>query len=224
MTTVAIIDDDTEAAKTVSYAVEDAGFAAWIFADKGQTVASAVDKIRDHAEAAVCDHRLSPLGLANFDGAELAAQLILNKIPAVVISQFVSQDYDVSIRRWRETVPSVISRDECRAETIRDALELCRREINGEIVSARRKHRTLVRIADIQNEANELVIDAIVPAWNRQRAVRFPVALMSPDLQKEVRTGMYLIGYVNLAAGQPEDLFFAQFERAQPLDEERGKR
>jgi hypothetical protein len=131
----------------------------------------------------------------------------------------VNQDYDVSIRLWRAKVPSVLSRDECRPETIKDALELCRREMSGEIVTGRRKHRTLVRIADMQNEADQEVIDGILPAWNRQQAVRFPITLVPMRLRHYLKKGAYLIAYVNLAATRPEDLFFEGFEKPLPLDE-----
>jgi CheY-like chemotaxis protein len=219
MNIVAIVDDNAQTAEAVRYTVEDAGFTPWIFPGKGGTVASAVRTIKEHAQAAICDHRLSPLGFANYDGAELAARLISEKIPAILISQFVNQDYDVSIRRWRAKVPSLLSRDECRPETIKDALELCRREIRGEIVPGRRKHRTLLRIADKQTEGGEQVIDAILPAWNRLRAVRFPLTLIPPELHSLLEKGAYLIAYVNLAATRPEDLFFEGFEKTLPLDE-----
>src|SRR5258706_1418337 len=111
METIAIVDDNAQAAEAVSYAAEDAGFIPWIFPGKGDSVESTVNKIKEKAQAAICDHRLSPLGFASFDGAELAARLIHAKIPAVLISQFVNQDYDVSIRRWRAKVPSLLSRD-----------------------------------------------------------------------------------------------------------------
>lgn len=219
MTTVAIIDDNPQTAEVVRYVVEDAGFNTWIFPDKGQTIDSAAQKIKDNAQAAICDHRLSPLGFANFDGAELAARLISDNIPAILISQFVNQDYDVSIRRWRAKVPSLLSRDECRPETIKDALELCRREMSGEVVAGRRKHRTLVRIADTQKEGEEEVIDAILPAWNRQQAVRFPVSLVPSPLRPHLKKGAYFIAYVNLAATRQEDLFLEGFEKPRPLDE-----
>jgi CheY-like chemotaxis protein len=220
MMTVAIIDDNDETARTVGYAVEYAGFTPWIFTGPAQSVEATVNKIKANAQAAICDHRLRPLGLADFDGAELAARLIGDHIPAILISQFVSQDYDVSIRRWRAFVPSLLSRDECRADTIKDALELCRLEISGEVVSGRRKHRTLLRIADMRSEGGESVIDAILPAWNRQRAVRFPATLIPVQLHPELTTGAYLIAYVNLAATRPEDLYFENFEKPRPLDEQ----
>lgn len=220
MRTIAIVDDDPQAAEAVRYAVEDAGFTPWIFPGKGKTVSWAAKEIRLHAEGAICDHRLSRLGFASFSGAELAARLIGEKTPTVLISQFVSQDYDVSIRQWRAKVPSVLSRDEFRAETFRDALELCRREINGEIVAGRRKHRTLLRVADLQSEAGEKVVDAILPAWNRQQAVRFPVAIVPTALRPALKKGGYLIAYVNLAAQRPQDLYLAGFEKPRPLDDQ----
>jgi CheY-like chemotaxis protein len=219
MKTIAIVDDNARAAETVGYAVEDAGFTAWIFSGKSGSIENTVRRIKDKAQAAICDHRLSPLGFANFDGAELVARLIRANIPAILISQFVNQDYDVSIRRWRAKVPSLLSRDECRAETIKEALELCRREMNGEIFSGRRKHRTLVRIVDIQKEADERVIDAILPAWNRLRAVRFPSTLIPSRLRLHLKKGTYFIAYVNLAATRPEDLFLEDFEKPRKLDE-----
>jgi hypothetical protein len=219
MKTIAIVDDNAQTAESVRYQVEDAGFIPWIFPGNAGSVEWTVSVIKENAQAAICDHRLSPLGFANFDGAELAAMLIRDGIPAVLISQFVDQDYDVSIRRWRAMVPSLLSRDECRPETIKDALELCRREMRGDVEPGRRKHRTLLRIASIQNEADERVIDAILPAWNRMQAVRFPITLIPPNLQSLVGLGEYFIAYVNLAAKRPEDLYLEKFEKPEPLDD-----
>lgn len=222
MATIAIVDDNAQSAEAVGYAVEDAGHKPWIFPGKGRSVTWAARQIKEHAEAAICDHRLSTLGFAAFNGAELAARLIGDKIPAILISQFVNQDYDVSIRRWRAGLPSLLSRDECRAETINDALELCRREIAGELTPGRRKHRTLLRIEAKRREDGEQVYDAIVPAWNRQVAVRFPASLVQDRLRPWLKKGRYVIAYANLAATRSEDLFFEGFEKPRPLDAKRA--
>ena len=113
----------------------------------------------------------------------------------------------------------MLSRDDCRAETLKDALELCRREIQGEIVSERRKHRTLLRVMDTQTEGGETVIDAIIPAWNRNVAVRFPSGIVPPQLHSQLEKGAYLIAYINLAATRSEDLYLRDFEAPSPLDE-----
>jgi hypothetical protein len=83
--TVAIIDDNEQAAQIVCYAVEDAGFTPWMFTGPAQSVDATVTKIKANAQAAICDHRLRPLGLANFDGAELAARLVSERLVEIRI-------------------------------------------------------------------------------------------------------------------------------------------
>jgi hypothetical protein len=130
----------------------------------------------------------------------------------VLISQFVDQDYDVSIRHWRAMLPSVLSRDEFRAETFKAALDVCRNEIQGVFTPQRRRHRVLLRVVDIQNEANQRVIDAIIPAWSNKTAVRFPFAIVPKRLQTRVLNKGLVIAQVNLGANRPEELYFDKFE------------
>src|SRR6185295_6492974 len=108
------------------------------------------------------------------------------KFPAILISQFVDQDYDVSIRHWRARLPSVLSRDEFRADTFAAGLEICRKEIRGELTPQRRRHRVLIKVVDIQNEANQKVVDAIIPSWSRKTAVRFPFAIVPIRLRQRL--------------------------------------
>jgi hypothetical protein len=218
---VAIIDDDPNAAAVTQMAVEDAGLQTWLVQrdpriqklTKERSMKLIAQNILQKAEAAVCDHRLRPQGFAKFDGAELVAFLISKSLPAVLISQFVDQDYDVSIRHWRAKLPSVLSRDEFRADTFAAALEICRSEIRGEVTPQRRRHRVLIKIVDIQNEANQKVVDAIIPSWSRKAAVRFPFAIVPCRLHPRLKTNSYLIAQVNLGASRPEDLFFDKFEK-----------
>lgn len=218
---VAIIDDDVNAANVTRLAVEDAGFEPWMIArdpkilkmPKERAMKFVARNIIGGAEAAVCDHRLRPLNFARFDGAELVAFLISQKLPAILISQFVNQDHDVSIRHWRAMLPSVLSRDEFRADTLAFGLNLVRQEIAGVLTPQRRRHRVLLRIVDIQNEANQKVVDAIIPAWSRQTAVRFPFTIVPARLHARLKPKGYLIALVNLGANRPEDLFFEKFEK-----------
>lgn len=217
---VAIIDDDPNAAQVTKMTVEDANLEPLIIerdpsiqrVAKETGMKRIARKILQIAEAAVCDHRLRPGGFAPFDGAELVAFLISNSLPAVLISQFVDQDYDVSIRHWRAKLPSVLSRDEFQVDTFKAGLEVCRNEIRGIFTPQRRRHRVIIRIVDIQNEANQRVIDAIIPSWSRMTAVRFPFAIVPKRLhQRLVRNGL-LIAQVNLGANRPKDLYFDKFE------------
>lgn len=89
---IAIIDDDKRAAEVTGLAIEDADLEPWIFDGRARSLPLIARDILARAQAAVCDHRLRPLGFAQFDGAELVAHLIKKKLPAVLISQFVNQD------------------------------------------------------------------------------------------------------------------------------------
>lgn len=217
---VAIVDDDPNAAQVTKMTVEDANLETLLIERDPaiQKVAKETGMKRvariilQKADAAVCDHRLRPGGFAPFDGAELVAFLISKSFPAVLISQFIDQDYDVSIRHWRAMLPSVLSRDEFAVDTFKAALEVCRNEIKGIFTPQRRRHRVLIRVVDIQNEANQKVVDAIIPSWSRQTAVRFPFAIVPKRLRQRLVKDGLLIAQVNLGAKQPEDFFFARFE------------
>jgi hypothetical protein len=217
---IAIVDDDPKAAQVTKMTVEDADLDALLVdrdpslqeITKEEGIERVAARIVGCAEAAVCDHRLRPGGFAPFDGAELVAHLIGMDFPAILISQFVDQDYDVSIRHWRAMLPSVLSRDEFEVDTFKDALDVCRKEISGIFTPQRRRHRVLVRVVDIQNEANQQVVDAIVPAWSRKTAVRFPFAIVPEQLQQSLVINGLLIAQVNLGADRPQDLFFDKFE------------
>ena len=217
---VAIIDDDPKAAQVTKMTIEDANLETLLIQRdppipteaKEKGVERIARRILHSADAAVCDHRLRRGGFALFDGAELVAFLIRNRMPAILISQFVDQDYDVSIRHWRAMLPSVLSRDEFEVDTFKAALEVCKNEIRGIFTPQRRRHRVLIRVVDIQNEADERVVDAIVPAWSRKTAVRFPSVIVPSNLHPSLVKDGILIAQVNLGANRPEDLYFDNFE------------
>ena len=217
---VAIIDDDPDAACITRMAVEDADQEAFLVDTDAELQAAPsergiqlmFERIRDKASVVVCDHRLRLGGFAMFEGAEFVAHAINNDLPAILISQFIDQDYDVSIRYWRAHLPSVISRDNFRAQTFSQALELCQSELSGIYTPERRKHRVLVRVADIRTKGDQPVVDAIVPSWSTSTAVRFPLSIVPFDLRQNLKTGDRIIANVNVGADRAEDLFFSDIE------------
>ncbi|HEY5758537.1 MAG TPA: hypothetical protein VIU34_22075, partial [Steroidobacter sp.] len=99
---VAIIDDDANQALVTSEIVSHAGFNPIVLEGPFKKVDKLVTAVRARAQAAVCDHRLRYGGFADFTGAEVTAKLISVGFPAILVTQFAEQDYDVSIRRWRD--------------------------------------------------------------------------------------------------------------------------
>ena len=216
---VALVDDDPIAAATLKVLLEDAGYEAVGVEPPLDSIDGAIAQIKRVASAAVCDHRLSPRGLAHFSGAELVAQLYTIEFPAVLISQYFKIDQDVSIRKFRNKVPVLLARDEVGPEEIVDAIRVCTNEIGGQLLPQRKGWRTLVRVVAKDTEGGEDVVDAIIPGWRTDEAVRFPAELLGlhknalPERPSD-RLGLRFFASVNIGAEDARDLYFENFEPA----------
>jgi hypothetical protein len=216
---VAIIDDNLDDADAMSELVRDAGFEPIVIRHPFSAISGLGSNVRQQAEAVICDHRLR--NFAPFMGAEAVANLVSQKIPALLITQYIDIDADVTIRQWRAGVPVLLSRDKVSPEGITEGLARCLREIQGEYLPGRRPRRVLIQIDSISQEGNAGVIDAWIPSWNPRRMVRFPVELVPPELQHLVVPNAFLIAKVNIGAEEAADLYFRDFEPApDPAPEE----
>jgi CheY-like chemotaxis protein len=210
---VAIVDDDLSQAEVMGELVSDAGYEPMIIrGPRFERVDDLVGKIRESADAAVCDHRLQPRGFAGFNGAEAVAALFEMSVPSILVTQFIDIDADVSIRRWRRHVPVLLSRDEADPNRILRGLTECARELRGEHSASRRPWRTLILVDETNQESGEQVVDAHIPSWNPHQAVRFPAALVPSGLP--LTAGACLFAKVNIGADRAEDLYLFDFESA----------
>lgn len=221
--TIAIIDDDTKQSKAIAWEVEDAGYKPFLL-DEGHfyNVNELVSLIRNKAEGAVCDHRLSNSGFANFYGAELVAALYDLQFPSLLITQYTEMDTSFSIRKWRDKIPVLLSREEAYASSIAKGIEDCISEFSGRVLSTRKPYRTIVRITNIDEESHEPVLDAFVPSWNPHKAVRFPASLVPEHIRYVLKPNFCLFAHVNIGAGTSDDLYFKNFELAPEPDENDG--
>jgi hypothetical protein len=221
--TIAIIDDDTKQSKAISWEVEYAGYKTFLL-DEGHfyNVNELVSLITNKAEGAVCDHRLSNSGFANFYGAELVAALYDLQFPSLLITQYTEMDTSFSIRKWRHKIPVLLSRDEANASSIAKGIEDCISEFCGRVLSTRKPYRTIVRIINIDEESHELVLDAFVPGWNPHKAVRFPASLVPEDIREALKPNVRLFAQVNIGAETSDDLYFKNFELAPEPDKNDG--
>ena len=211
--TIAIVDDDKELAEVTAWDVEEAGYKPFLlFEGKFQDDNELVSRIANNAQGAVCDHRLIYSGLANFYGAELVAALYDRKIPSLLITQYTVIEASFSIRKWRRKIPVLLNRDQADASSIAKGIEDCTSELRGNIPSTRKSYRTIVRITDIDEESHERVVDAFVPGWNPQKAVRFPASLVPEHLREKLKPNVRLFAHVNIGAEKSDDLYFEKFE------------
>lgn len=220
---IAIVDDDSTQSKATAWEIEDAGYKPFLL-DKGHfhNVNELASLIMENSQGAVCDHRLSNSGFANFYGAELVAVLYDLRFPSLLITQYTEMDTSFSIRKWRHKIPVLLSREEADASSIAKGIEICASELCGKIPSNRKTRRTIVRITNIDQESHESVVDAFVPSWNPHKAVRFPASLIPENIRVVLRPSIRLFAHVNTGAEKSDDLYFEKFELAPEPDEDDG--
>ncbi|TYQ23222.1 hypothetical protein PseudUWO311_23645 [Pseudanabaena sp. UWO311] len=233
---IAIIDDEQQARETLAETLGLVGFETFIVEESFSEVNDLADYIQSNAQAAICDHRLSDRGLAPFTGSELMPSLYQKKFPSILITQYTDTDINVSIRKYRESIPVVLEREDLVnlfdldiiASKIKRGLETCSKEFQGIMSPSRRPHRTLIHVMDITTDSGEEVAEVFVPSWNRHRAVRFPVSQIPEELlsklklQLEQKKDSWLIARVNTETEKSDDLYFTLFEPAPELDDNDG--
>ncbi len=218
MNRVAIIDDDPDAIEALIVQTEDADMKPIPLTTNFRDVEFAVEEIKNMADAALCDHRLFLNGYANFSGACLVDRLYRKFLPAILITQFLHDDSDITIRKYRERIPVLLTRDETNSETIRKGLSVCQDELSGcYVLPTRKPWRTLVRIEAVEQTGTEDIVRAVVPGWNPYEQIGFPADLMPIDIRRSMsqylgQGDFYTFAQVNIGAEKPEDLYFQDFE------------
>ncbi|MBL8919905.1 MAG: hypothetical protein JNJ54_13645 [Myxococcaceae bacterium] len=219
---VSIIDDDPSTAEGTAVLIEGAGHEPVFIHKLPRKVAEAATLVVGQSDALVCDHRLQPRNLAKYYGAELVASVMQLGKPGVLLSQFIGPDNDVSIRRWRKSLPVVLARDALDVDRIAAGLDFCAAEIAGNITPERRAVRQLFRVEDTGEESRQKVADVVVPGWRATKAVRIPLDLFPKDLRKKVKRGARFFALINVGAQSDEELFFEKFELAAAPDDTDG--
>jgi hypothetical protein len=219
---VALVDDESNDALLSKEEVKAAGFEPIAIHQRFRKIEEFAAFIQSEAQGALCAHRLAGYGFTYFYGAKLVASLYDLKIPALLVTQYTDIDGDVSIRKWRDKIPVLLSPDEANADSILTGMSKCASELRGNIPPSRKPHRTLLRVVHVTSESNEKVIDVIIPGWNPHKAVRFPASLLPADLQDIVVPKVRLFAQVNIGARRSDDLYFREFELAEEPDEDDG--
>jgi hypothetical protein len=104
----------------------------------------------------------------------------------------------------------LLPKDEIDPSSLIAALERCESEVRGSVPQSRRRHRTLVRIDRVQGD----LVDAFVPAWNPNQAIRFPVSIIPVGHRANLRADNRFFAMVNTDATTADDLFFENFSPA----------
>ncbi|EPJ86614.1 hypothetical protein [Pseudomonas sp. CFII68] len=212
--TVAVVDDDDQAALTIIHALEDGRFEPYR-QEAAESLAALADLIILNSDAAVCDHRLRYGAFADISGAELAAALVEKRHPTILVTQYLDQYADIAIRTYRSNLPVVLRREDAdEPEELRAAFARCINELRRGKVNDRKLHRTLLQVMDVSDVGGVRVIDAIVNGWNPKDTVRFPLSLVAADDQKKVARFSILEALTNVSTLEKVDLYFESVKLA----------
>lgn len=220
--TVAVVDDGDDTAQTMINVLEDGEFEAYR-QQPADSLDSLVEEIVENSDAAVCDHRLRYGGFGDLSGADLAARLTRRKHPAILVTQYLDQEADVAIRKFRSDLPVVLRRGQAdEPDELRDAFAKCLAEIDKGRKNDRTAQRTLLEVLEISSVNGEQVVDAIVDGFRSDDAVRFPLLLVSEEQRHLVKQGVLLVADTNIRASEKVDLYFENIEIAEAPDANDG--
>jgi hypothetical protein len=212
---VFVVDDNAYAREAMAECVIDASLKPIIIDESLPSMKVFIQKlIAEPDAAAIFDHHLMPGNYAVFTGAEAVASLYQHRFPALLVTAWSSADID-NIRRFRRFIPTLIQSGDAEADTITHGLQQCLQEFDGRYAPERKPWRTLVRVEDISRESKIALVNAVIPAWNPNQVVRFPLDLVDRKYHEIVNTGIRFFAQVNIGAVRQDDLFFEKFELAE---------
>src|SRR4051812_24381164 len=102
---VAVIDDESLSRETTAMLAVQANLTPIEVGIFFKSIGDLVTVVHKSADAAIIDHRLQPGNLEIFFGAEAAAALYKSGTPAILTTQYLDQDFDATIREFREWLP-----------------------------------------------------------------------------------------------------------------------
>ncbi len=206
MERVFIVDDEQDARDAYEYVIEDIDLQPHQVEGPLNDPRAFITSIKD-ADLVLCDFHLKKRAYAKWDGDRLVAECFKAKVPSVLCTTIT----DPPIRRdYLRYIPGLLKTGAIEPMDLRRALENCVRELDGCFEPGRQAWRTLVRIADVDDERQCAYV--VVPAWDVHRKVRIDKDNLPSDVQELVKPDRRFHALVNTGAKNHSELFFDDWE------------
>lgn len=206
---VLIVDDDKNLRENYGYQIEELGLEPIYEDGPLGSLDDALKLLRSKADALVCDLHLRIKNFSQINGDLFVASSNRANYPAVLCTNYTDSDITV-MRSKRRYIPALLKTETYHPENIKRGFERCIRESTGIFDASRRPWRTLVRIADI--EENRKYFYAVVPGWNTQQKIRVYFDDLPTLLRDQVQLTARFHAQVNLGAEGAEELYFSDWE------------
>jgi len=216
---IAVVNDSAAARDEMADSLIEVGFQPVIQTSQISSIDECIRLVTNKADAAILEHHFKSAHYANFMGAEAVAQLYRQHFPSLLVTAWADADID-NIRPFRRQIPVLIKSSEAYPEKITQGFKQCLNEFENRYSPTRKPWRTLVRIEDINRNHDKPMVYAVIPGWEPDDVVRFPLVIFPEELRQRVVPGARFFAKVNIAATHHDELYFEDFE---VLEKPRGQ-
>lgn len=208
ITRALIVDDDPEARHSYEYIIEELELDPLPVEGPLESVPAFIDTI-EMSDVLLCDYHLKLRNYATCDGDQLVAECYKANIPAVLCTTFT----DAVLRRdCLRYIPGLIKSGNPEPNALVNGWGRCLSELNGLFEPSRRPWRTLVRIAELDDQRQLAYV--IVPPWDVRKKIPIDMDSLPSAIRNRLAPDRRFHAMVNTGADNHEDLFFESWEPA----------
>ena len=206
VTRALIVDDDPEARQSYEYVVEELDLDPHPLKGPLDDVPAFIETI-EPSDVLLCDYHLRLHNYATCNGDQLVAECYRANVPAVLCTTIA----DAVLRRdCLRYIPGLIKSGNPDPDELVAAWGRCLSELNGTFEPSRRPWRTLVRVAELDDERKLAYV--IVPPWDVRKKIPIDVDSLPSAIRDRLAPDRRFHALVNTGADNHEDLFFESWE------------
>lgn len=217
---VAVIDDHKDSREDYAGHLRMAGFEPIIFAERINNLNVLMQQVsRARVDYALCDHRLSEEQYAPFSGAKAMRIFYEHKLPALLITEWRSDDIETTIRPSRRWIPRLMQSTDARHTIFQEGFETVHKEvIDQQIPAARKGYRAILRKLERVRCGNYSILRVGISQWRLGQPVGLPESMLPVKVREHLDSIAFLYATVNIAAESSDDIYFENFELPHPDD------
>lgn len=178
-----LIDDNPIIREGYEDAIEDLGVET-----QEITIVSSLDDLYQVASANdgfICDFHLNNALYSPVNGDVIVAGLYERKIPAVLCSRDAETAH--SVRRFRHSIPSILSPRELSSDSVLSAFAACINEFSGKYSRERRPWETLVRFEELVFDGGDSArVYIVVPGWDTKALIEIEISRSDISFYEEI--------------------------------------
>lgn len=172
---------------------------------------------RENISLMLCDHHLWDHDYASYSGAEALEQGYKHGCGGVLVTGYVPEDAERTIRQHRRWIPALLQPIDLNHKLLKEKLLLADQEVRAHNPPKERMpYRTIMTVRRIVQAGGDTIVKVMMSQWRPPAEVGFPINMLPEEFRAHATPGSMLIAQVNIEAERAEDLFFDNFELPNP--------